>query len=60
MPRPVGRPVSHPCGTVPAYKRALRYKAKGKPHCGPCEKCKAAWAKWSREYQADLRGDPKQ
>ncbi len=53
---PVGRPVTEPCGTVPAYKRALRHKAKGLENCGPCDPCKAEWAKWQRDYYARVRG----
>jgi hypothetical protein len=51
MSNPIGRPVSQPCGTTSAYKRALRRKKAGKEHCGPCDPCKAANAEWQRDYQ---------
>lgn len=56
MSRPVGRPITEPCGTVPAYKRAIRHKKAGKEHCGPCDPCKAAWAEWQRAYYARTKG----
>ena len=56
MTQPVGRPVSQPCGTEPAYKRAQRRKAEGKDHCGPCDECKAAWADAQRDYYAKRKG----
>jgi hypothetical protein len=52
MSKPVGRPITADCGTMPAYKRALRRKKAGKTHCGPCDTCKAENARWQREYQA--------
>jgi hypothetical protein len=50
MSKPVGRPVSRPCGTVPAYKRHLRHGE------APCTECKAAWADWQRDYYAKRKG----
>lgn len=49
-PRPVGRPVTRECGTVPAYKRHLRHGET------PCSACKAAWAEWQRAYYARKNG----
>ena len=53
--RPVGRPITKPCGTVPAYKRHLRLKKKDPSH-EACDPCKAAWAKWHREYTNAKKG----
>jgi hypothetical protein len=50
MTKPVGRPVTRPCGTVPAYKR---HKRRGED---ACDECKAAWAAWQRDYYARKRG----
>lgn len=54
--RPVGRPVTEPCGSEAAYKRAKRREKQGKDHCGPCEPCKAAWAEAQRRYYAKRKG----
>lgn len=53
MTRPVGRPVTKPCGTpdsTAAYKRHLRLGE------GTCDDCKAEWAKWHRMNYARTRG----
>lgn len=57
--RPVGRPVTQPCGTEAAYKRAQRRKKAGKDHCGPCDECCAGWAEAQRGYYAKRKGIPK-
>lgn len=56
MSRPVGRPVTEPCGTEPAYKRAKRRAAAGKDHCGPCDPCREAYNEAQREYYAKRKG----
>lgn len=50
MTRPVGRPVTEPCGTVAAYKRHKRH---GEDACQPC---KDAWAEAQRGYYAKRKG----
>lgn len=55
-PNPVGRPVTEPCGTEPAYKRAARRKRQGKDNCGPCDECKAAYNEAQRRYYAKRKG----
>jgi hypothetical protein len=56
--RPVGRPVTKPCGTpdsTAAYKRHLRHDET------PCDHCKAEWATAQRRYYAKRNGiAPKQ
>ena len=54
----VGRPVTEPCGTVAAYKRAKRYKAKGEAHCGPCQDCTDAYNADHRRMYAKRKGLP--
>jgi hypothetical protein len=51
--RPVGRPVSQPCGTVAAYKRHLRHDE------DPCDPCKSVWAAWQRDYYARTKAKRK-
>lgn len=53
MSRPVGRPVTKPCGTpdsTAAYKRHIRHGEE------PCDACKAEWAKACRGYYAKRKG----
>lgn len=56
MSKPIGRPITEGCGTEAAYKRAVRHKAEGKDHCGPCQPCKDAWAEAQRRYYANRKG----
>lgn len=48
--RPVGRPITEPCGTVSAYKRHRRHGEQ------PCKPCREAWAAKQREYYAKRHG----
>lgn len=50
MSRPVGRPITEPCGTPAAYKRHVR---KGEPTDAAC---KAAWAAEQRRMYAKRKG----
>lgn len=50
MARPVGRPVTEPCGTEAAYKRHKRHGE------DPDDECKAAWAEAQRRYYAKRKG----
>lgn len=60
MSNPVGRPVTEPCGTEAAYKRAMRHKRQGKTNCGPCDDCTDAYNEAQRGYYAKRKGISKQ
>lgn len=53
MSRPVGRPVTKPCGTPDSTAAYKRHKRHGEDACAHC---KAEWAKWQRGYYARTKG----